>query len=1198
MMPFDSKFQRTRFNLIAAVDVKFLIASAIGMLAFMWNLLEHEAELNRTSSNVKSFVGTSDLLVDHHPVATRQSTPASAKNWPREFISLQHYSSEPSSTTDLPDDVEFTKQIQPVFEKHCLDCHGPNKTESRFRVDRRDSFINGGDYGEPMVIPGKPNLSRLIPILKKTDPELQMPPEHEGLSDTEIKLVKRWIELGAKMPTDSDSSLLEPPPLTSDHWSLQKVEAPEVPSVTGLESGNPIDQFIGRKLEENGLSFSTRASRSHLIRRLYLVMLGVPPTPAEVNEFVGDQRADAWQRLVSKILDDSRYGERWAQHWLDIVRFGESDGFETNRERPNAWRYRDWVIQSLNEDKPYDQFVKQQIAGDAFGEPLGTGFLVAGPHDIVKSPDINLTLMQRQDELADIVNTTGTTFLGLTIGCARCHDHKFDPVTQTDFFSLQAVFAGVQHGERELPIGPDAKSRLSHVERQIADIESRLLPQLERTRDRWTFVDDSVKVRPLRGGFESLRKPEGIGTNPPGKQPGHRDDAGSSEKGPNLSGGSYSWWKNQPGKNIAVYHPKIRGQFRVWASWGLGYETHTQDARYLIDQDGNLHSQEDQLEIAVVDQQRPANSIPIESSPLIQKPLWSGLQELGTFEFGPTTSLVLRSGETGTAITADLVAFELIETEEDGAEAHVGASSLNLGKPISSSLNVENFPAVRTQTIRFEIAKANRGEPCIDELEIIAGGNNVALEQGFKLSSSGNYPDNAKHKLSHLNDGITGNSKSWISNSVSNSWVQVDLARPADVEQIVWARDRSGTFSDRVPSDYEIKALQEDGSWVTVASSKNHLPTSYLQPKPIQFVANNVDGGSQGTAQLRTELTALVEQKRKLAKRHRGYVGTFSPQPGPTHRLHRGDPMAKREEVAPDTIRVIGSLKLDSSTAEQKRRIALAEWVANKNNPLTSRVIVNRLWQFHFGEGIVSTPSDFGGNGTAPTHPELLDWLANDLMVSDWSLKSIHRKILLSKTWQQSSAPDKASIAMDAGARLLWRFPPRRLEAEAIRDSMVNVSGVFNPEIGGPGFSAFEVQMENVRHYFPKKNYDKGDWRRMVYMTKIRQERESTFGAFDCPDGSQVTPSRSQSTTPLQALNLFNSKFVLQQAELFAKRLEQDVPGNAGSAFDRIQRAYQLCYSRNASQEELEQAKNFIQQQGLGQFCRALLNSNEFLFIP
>jgi hypothetical protein len=279
---------------------------------------------------------------------------------------------------------------------------------------------------------------------------------------------------------------------------------------------------------------------------------------------------------------------------------------------------------------------------------------------------------------------------------------------------------------------------------------------------------------------------------------------------------------------------------------------------------------------------------------------------------------------------------------------------------------------------------------------------------------------------------------------------------------------------------------------------------------------------------------------------------------------------------------------------KKKRRRIFAEWIASDKNPLTARVMANRIWQFHFGTGIVSTPSDFGRNGTPPSHPLLLDWLASELIASKWSLKHLHRLILKSKTWLQDSIPKPTGMRIDAGSRLLWRFPGRRLNAESIRDSILQASGVLDHRMGGTGFSPFEVHMENVRHYHPKKIFGPKDWRRMIYMTKVRQESEAVFGAFDCPDGSLAVAKRSRSTTPLQALNLLNSTFIIQQATLFAKRLESKAKTDTA----RIEHAWQICFQHPPTAADISDSKAFIKEQGLVQFARAMLNSNELVFIP
>lgn len=889
---------------------------------------------------------------------------------------------------------DFERDVLPIFEQHCLRCHGADKQESGLRLDRRFSLLKGGDWGEPSIIPGKPEASFLFRVVTGQAADLTMPPAGEPLGPEEIRTLRRWIEQGAAMPND-------PLPQSSrvDHWSFQPVERPV--SVPGDE--HPIDALLRERLHAAGLDFSVRADRRTLIRRLFLVMLGLPPSPEQVAEFVQDRRPDAWPRLVDSVLANPHYGERWARHWLDLIRFGETHGFETNRERPHAWRYRDWVIQSFNADKPYDEFVRQQIAGDALGEPVATGFLVAGPHDLVKSPDINLTLMQRQDELSDLVNATGTAILGLTLGCARCHNHKFDPITQRDFYAVQAIFAGVQHGDRDLPRTLEQKQQLHTVERRISELERLLEPFLP--------------------------------------QPAERA----------------------------------------------------------------------------------------------------------------------------------------------------------LRKPVNFAHNIEQFDPVPARYVRFTVQRTTSAQPCLDELEVFSEGRNVALSsQGTLASSSSNLPGYEIHKLEHINDGKYGNSWSWISHEDGGGWVQLELPQVKTIDRIDWGRDREQRYQDRLAIEYDIAVSIDAVNWQTVASHRDRRPfgTDVAEPR-YNFDQAPVDLAARGRGWLQ-ELQSLQKQRGELSQPPKAYAGTFT-QPEPTHRLYRGEPTSPREEVPPGTIEALGTLELQSHTPEQQRRVAFAKFLTDPQNPLTARVIVNRIWQHHFGTGIVPTSSDFGTNGVPPTHPELLDWLASELIENGWSLKQIHRQILLSHAWQQASTPDAQAHAVDATSALIWRFPPRRLEAEAIRDCLLAAAGVLDRRAGGPGFSGFEVEMENVRHFHPKTSYGPADWRRMIYMTKVRQEQDSVFGVFDCPDASQVIHNRSRSTTPLQALNLLNSTFVFQQSEMLSERLVRE----AGASPERqVQRAFEICFSRPPTDRELAGAMAFIAESGRVQFARAVLNANEFLFIP
>lgn len=888
--------------------------------------------------------------------------------------------------------VDYGNEIAPLFEKHCTRCHGEEKQKSGLRLDSPAAIRKGGDSGEPLFIVGQRKESHLYKVVNRKDPDEAMPPkEKDALSEVEIELIGRWIDQGAPLPGNAKSTRL-----TSDHWSFQPLPQ--------NHRHQAVDAFLDESLTANNLMANSRADRRTLMRRLYLVMLGLPPTPEEMESFLADESPQAWPNLVDRVLTSPHYGERMARHWLDLVRFAESNGFETNRERPTAWHFRDYIINSFNADKSYHRLIKEHLAGDALGADLGTGFLVAGPYDIVKSPDPNLTLMQRQDELADMINTTSTAFLGMTVGCARCHNHKFDPITQRDYYSMQAVFTGVGFGERA-------------IQKPLTDEDKKQLPSLH----------------------SSLAKVE----------------------------------------------------------------------RELAD----------------------------------------------------LRTLAQRSG----------------------------ATAKPLRPPVKATFNQDTFPPRMAKFIRFTIRKTNASEPCLDELAVFTpDGENVALQRkGTVATSSGNLNGYPSHKLAHVNDGKTGNNWSWISNENGRGWVQLELPHPATVTRLEWSRDRDGRFNDRIATDYLVELSLDGQSWTSVADAHDRQPYGG-EEDPTAFVTKlsgpNATQARELLARQKLLRTQISERKNGV----KAWVANFS-APSPTHRLYRGDPMAKREEVPPDALEVIGSLGLDTTTPEQKRRLALAEWIANDDNPLTARVIVNRLWQYVFGTGIVDTPSDFGTNGTRPTHPDLLDWLAADFIAHGWSLKHTLRLLLTSEAFQRSSESHSLSARIDAASRFLWRFPPRRLEAEVIRDSILSVAGTLDLTMGGPGFHLFDVDRENVVHYHAKEETGPAEWRRMIYLYKIRQERDAVFGVFDCPDGNQVISKRTRSTTPLQALSLFNSRFTLQQAEKLAARV-------AGKK-DPTTRVFQLLYQRAPDEAELADASDFIRQHGLIPFCRAMLNTNEFLFI-
>ena len=910
--------------------------------------------------------------------------------------------------------VDFVRDIRPIFEAKCYSCHGPQKQKAQLRLDRKADALKGGDSHAPDIIPGKSADSPLIRFVAGLVPDMKMPAKGEPLSPEQIGLLRAWIDQGAQWPDEAADT-------RGSHWAWQPVKRPAIPEVRSQKSEvrNPIDAFLAAKLAEKGLQFSVPADARTLIRRLYFTAIGLPPTPEEVTAFERDfkigNRQSAIGNLVDRLLASPHFGERWARHWLDVVRFAESNGYETNGERKNAWPYRDWVIRAFNSDMPYDRFIAEQLAGDALGADEATGFIVGGPTDIVKSPDPVLTANQRADDLNDFAATTASAFLGLTLHCARCHNHKFDPIAMTDYYAVVACFAGVQHGERAV---------------------------------------------------------------------------------------------------------------------------------------------------------KPAN-----------------LAELTAKAGALKAQLAL--------VTRQLERFEPV--------AQTGTNAPVRRAPVTRGLNLDRFTPVTAKFLRFTIAETTQLEPCIDELEVFtveAAPRNVALASaGAKATSSGNYPNNPLHKLEHVNDGQYGNERSWISNERGKGWVQIEFAKAETIDRVAWSRDRDNVprYNDRLATRYRVEVSRDGATWQTVATSDDRLAFGTKVPGGISYAA---DGQAPAES---AQLAELLAARKKLEADITAaatfpllYAGRFV-KPADTFRMHRGDPMLPREKIAPGALAEFGpKLSLAEDAPDSERRLALAKWLGSPDNPLTARVIVNRLWHYHFGTGLVDTPSDFGLNGGRPSHPELLDWLASELVSSGWKLKHVHRLILTSEAFRQSSVESRGPKALDSANRLLRHFPSRRLEAEPLRDAMLAVSGKLDRTMGGPGFDLFVANANYVKVYNSRTDFGPPEFRRMVYQSKPRTELDTTFGPFDCPDAGQVSPKRTSSTTPLQALNLLNSPFAVQQAQFFAERVEREAgPGIEG----QVERAFQLIFIRAPGADELAASVKLVQAHGLSALCRALFNTSEFLTV-
>lgn len=893
--------------------------------------------------------------------------------------------------------VSFEKEVAPILQAKCIRCHSGEHPKGDLDLTSEKGLYAGGSSGKVV------SDSREQPGLLWDMVEQKRMPPREKLSENEIRILKNWVDHGSKwhgpaLKITTKSAAAQR--AGKDWWSLQPVTKPSLPAVRQQNwIRNEIDHFILHQLEQRGLSPSLEADRRTYIRRVTYDLTGLPPSPSEIDAFVQDKSEQAYEALVDRLLASPRYGERWGRHWLDVVRFAESHGYETNELRRNAWHYRDWVIRSLNEDKPFARFVQEQLVGDVVsaGDPhneVATGFLVGGTHDVVGNQTPEGMAQQRQDDLYDMVSTTGSAFLGLTLNCARCHDHKFDPISQKEYYSMQAFFAGVHHGSRNIA-NPALQQQLDRLVSERKALDQRLM-----------------EVRELA--------------------------------------------------------------------------------------------------------------------------------------------------------------------------SHAG--------PPNSLLNTEVFEAVPARYVRMTIEKTKKNdEPCIDELEVYAGDINVAhVKSGGKPTASSEYPNSEIHRIVHLNDGHIGNSKSWISHEPGKGWLQIEWPAPVVIDRIVWGRDRNGQFQDRLAIKYKMEASMDGKHW--------------------KLLCTDVDRMRRSTAtDTKRQIAELKSLEADRAKRHASilelqnqlqvYCGVFK-TPEPIHLLKRGDPMMKQDEVSPSGIEALDiPISLKQMSTDQERRLALANWIVDTRNPLPARVMVNRIWHYHFGSGIVNTPSDFGFNGGKPSHPELLDWLASQFHQHQGRLKPLHRMIVLSATYRQSSQPDLESVkrnsSVDADNRLLWKAPRRRLEAESLRDSILSVTGKLDLTMGGPGYDLWKYS-NYVVVFEEQKTLPASAYRRMIYQFKPRTQQDSTFGAFDCPDGTLTMPKRNSSTTALQALNLLNSPFMIDQSKVFAERLKKEAGTQAES---QVKHAYRLALGRLPSKKEFAACLSVIEQHGLDAFCRALLNTNEFIYI-
>lgn len=920
------------------------------------------------------------------------------------------------------DPVDFEKEVKPFLEKKCLGCHNPNILKGDLDLSTRsEAFAEGEAY----IVPGHAGKSDIYLAATPDAPgeKPEMPEEGEPLTDEEADTLKRWIDEGANWP---DGLVLKEASKTDKSWwAYQRLAEPK---------HDLIDAYVEEKLKEEGLSMNGPADRRVLIRRATYDLIGLPPTPEEVDAFIRDKDPKAYEKLIDRLLASPHYGERWGRHWLDVVRFGESRGFERNLIIDNAWPFRDYVIESINEDKPFDQFIREHIAGDVFGKgnpevEIGSGFLVNGPYDDVGNQDPKQKAQIRANTLDEIINATGEAFLGMTLGCARCHDHKFDPIAQTDYYQMYATFSGVRHGERALASPEEV-------------------------------AEHKAKMDPLKGREKELES-----------------------------------------------------------------------------------------QMAEID----------------KKVLARAKAKSGEYEARWTRPTVDRMGTEETFSPVETKFVRLVCEAQDS-------------NPASRTFRIDEFEVWSSGDMPKNVALSSNGGKATGEARIIE-----------------DFPDAYGPQLAI--DGKAG--ARFIS---TGDTLTIELAKPTKIDRVLFSSARDEVTPEHrkfvFVADYRIEVSHDGKEWREVASGRDRKPVSAAHANHRLKAFETTPEEKKEAATLYTELKEVRAEIAKIPALETVWVGTQNANDakGPFHLFIGGSPQRPGEEVVPASLSTLSEVapkyELPVDSPEATRRLELADWIVNPENPLTPRVMANRLWHYHFGTGIVDTPNDFGYMGGKPTHPELLDFLAVKLKENGWRWKPMHRLIMLSKAYQQSSEWREDAAKVDGDSRLLWRFPPRRLSAEEIRDTILTVSGELDTKMGGPGFRLYHFMRDNVCTYEPLDVHGPETYRRAVYHQNARSSVVDLMTEFDQPDCAFSTPERSETTTPLQALTMLNHQFTMDMAAALAKRVE-----SSGNEVEQVKKAYEILYQREPTADELKVCVKAVQENGLRAFCRAALNSSELIYV-
>lgn len=1001
-----------------------------------------------------------------------------------------------ASAAENPDDVAFfEKKIRPLLVEKCQACHGAEKQKGNLRVDSKAALMEGGDRG-PSLVPGKPDASFLMRVLAH-DGEVKMPPKSK-LPNTEIESIREWIQRGAVWPESKSTmvtSKATPNAITRDFtpeertfWAFQPIRPQTVPS--NPEATHPIDAFLAAKWKDNRLTPAAPADARTLIRRVTYSLTGLPPTPEDVDAFLRDSSPRAYEQLVDRLLASPAYGEKWGRRWLDVARYADSNGMDENLAYVNAWRYRDWVIRALNSDRPFSEFVRDQIAGDLvpggtererMERITATGFLVVGPKMLAEDDPVKM----RMDIIDEQLDTIGQAFLGLTIGCARCHDHKFDPITMADYYGL----AGMFHSTRtmvnynvvatwnERPIGtPESIARLKEYTAKLDQLKAEQ-SQLERKR------------------------------------------------------------KSESNQKIAAERKRLKDYLQAASE---------------------LNQRNSPLKLVESDPVRRPGTQVVQSENFSQGNVLKLTDGYGAgigviINAGPTPNFAEYSIDIATAGTYQLaVRYAALESRP--------LQILLNGQPIAKKACAQTTGSWNPDGQRWHAESTCQLSPGKATLRFERDGPIPHLDRFALIPLTA---DEIKDLPLNLED-----------------FAKSRKVSPAILRQVAeYLRHRGG----RIPEGNELEMLQSD-SESPIRSSKD---------------LDDESNFSQAIQSIKSKIADLEKNKPLVDQ-----VMAVEDSLAADIRIHlRGNHLTLGAEAPRRLPRILAGDATLSLGTGRSGRLELANWMTHPDNPLTARVMVNRLWAGHFGQGLVRTPDNFGRLGERPTHPELLDWLAMEFIRANWSMKQMHRLIVTSNAFKLASGFNPA----DAENRFVSHYQRRRLDAEEIRDSMLAVSDLLDRTAGGTLLKA------NPRQYVTStasgNDIAYTSNRRSVYLPVIRSAVYDVLQTLDFPDPSVPNGQRSATTIPTQALLMLNSSLADKTSEAFAKGL-LDKPGTDA---ERIQLAYRKALGRTARESELVRVEKYLAQSvenadpalsadvkrlnAWRGFCRVLFASNEFVFV-